>query len=191
MFPVPCPGSLLFMDYSNALAGLILKRGSSTGSVRKNNLPDQGIFQIPEIQDTYLRVQASQSPAMKEIYLTIRKRAFPSQGRVRFNITHLTELGIKEGDRVDLVNEATKKSVTVTVIADTIVREGQVRVSEEDAKSIGLNEDDTVLLRKSTATAEKIRKAGDAAPGGDPDSPKENVKKRARKAKPGTASVAV
>ena len=128
---------------------------------------------------------------MKEIYLTIRKRAFPSQGRVRFNITHLAELGIKEGDRIDLVNEATKKSVTVTVIADTIVREGQVRVSEEDAKSIGLNEDDTVLIRKSPPATDKIRKAADTEPGGDLDSPKENVKKRARKAKPGPAAAAV
>jgi hypothetical protein len=129
---------------------------------------------------------------MKEIHLTIRKRAFPSQGRVRFNIAHLPDLGIKEGESVDLVNEATKKSVTVTVIADTIVREGQVRVSEEDAKSIGLNEDDTVFIRKSPPGKEKIRKAAgvEPSPGGDLKSPRENVKKRARKVKPGTAAVA-
>ena len=130
---------------------------------------------------------------MKEIYLTIRKRAFPSQGRVRFNIAHLVDLGIKEGDRVDLVNEATKKSVTVTVIADTIVREGQIRISEEDAKSVGLTEDDTVLIRKSPPATEKLRKAADAAqsPSGDLTNPQENVKKRMRKEKPGTAAVAV
>jgi formylmethanofuran dehydrogenase subunit D len=130
---------------------------------------------------------------MKEIHLTIRKRAFPSQGRVRFSIAHLPDLGIKEGDRVDLVNEATKKSVTVTVMADTIVREGQVRVSEEDAKSIGLNEDDAVLIRKSPPAAEKIRKAADVvpSPAGDLNSSTENVKKRVRKVKSGTAAAAV
>src|SRR5208337_359579 len=48
---------------------------------------------------------------MQEVRLTIRKRAFPSQGRVRFNVAHLPELGIQEGERVDLINEGTKKSV--------------------------------------------------------------------------------
>ncbi len=101
---------------------------------------------------------------MKEVRLTIKKRAFPSQGRVRLNIAHLPELGIHEGDHVDLVNETTKKSVTATVIADTMVREGHVRVSEEDLKTIGLNDDDDVLVRKTPPLQEKIKKvAADAS----------------------------
>jgi anaerobic selenocysteine-containing dehydrogenase len=96
---------------------------------------------------------------MKEVRLTIKKRAFPSQGRVRLNLAHLPELGIREGDHVDLVNETTKKSVTATVIADTMVRVGHVRVSEEDLKSIGLNDDDDVLVRKTPPLQEKIKKA--------------------------------
>ena len=96
---------------------------------------------------------------MQEIRLTLRKRAFPSQGRVRFNIAHLPELGIHEGERVDLINEGTKKSVTATVIADTMVREGQVRVSEEDLKTLGLDDDDEVLVRKSPPLQEKLSKA--------------------------------
>jgi hypothetical protein len=96
---------------------------------------------------------------MKEVRLTIKKRAFPSQGRVRLNIAHLPDLGIHEGDHVDLVNEATKKTVTVTVIADTMVREGHVRVSEEDLKTIGLNDDDEVLVKKTPPLQEKIKKA--------------------------------
>jgi formylmethanofuran dehydrogenase subunit D len=86
---------------------------------------------------------------MQEVRLTLRKREFPSQGRVRFNIAHLSELGIHEGDHVDLINEVTKKSVTTTIIADTMVREGQVRISEEDLKTLGLGDDDEVLVRKS------------------------------------------
>jgi hypothetical protein len=96
---------------------------------------------------------------MKDVRLTIKKRAFPSQGRVRLNIAHLPELGIREGDRIDLVNEATKKSVTTTVIADTMVRVGHVRVSEEDLKTIGLNDDDEVIVRKTPPLQEKIKKA--------------------------------
>src|SRR5208337_2516477 len=45
--------------------------------------------------------------SMQEVRLTLKKRAFPSQGRVRFNIAHLPDLGIQEGDHVDLINEAT------------------------------------------------------------------------------------
>ncbi|PKL69518.1 MAG: hypothetical protein CVV30_08160 [Methanomicrobiales archaeon HGW-Methanomicrobiales-1] len=96
---------------------------------------------------------------MKEVRFTIKKRAFPSQGRVRLNIAHLPDLGIHEGDHVDLVNEATKKSVTVTVIADTMVRVGHVRVSEEDLKTIGLNDDDDVIVKKTPPLQEKIKKA--------------------------------
>jgi hypothetical protein len=96
---------------------------------------------------------------MQDVRLTIRKRAFPSQGRVRLNIAHLPELGIHEGEHVDLINEAAKKSVTVSVIADTMVREGQVRVSEEDLKTIGLDDDDDVLVRKSLKLPEKLSKA--------------------------------
>ena len=96
---------------------------------------------------------------MKDVRLTIKKRAFPSQGRVRLNLAHLPELGIGEGDHIDLVNETTKKSVTATVIADTMVRVGHVRVSEEDLKTIGLNDDDDVLVRKTPPLQEKIKKA--------------------------------
>jgi len=95
---------------------------------------------------------------MHDVRLTIKKRAFPSQGRVRINVANLPDLGINEGGHVDLINEDTKKSVTVTVIADTMVRKGQIRVSEEDLKTIGLNDDDEVLVRKATPPEEKTRK---------------------------------
>lgn len=100
---------------------------------------------------------------MQEIRLTIRKRAFPSQGRVRLNVAHLPGLDIREGDKVDLVNEATGKTVTAAVIADTMVREGQVRVSEEDLKSLGLDDEQDVLVVKTPPVDAKIKKmAADA-----------------------------
>jgi hypothetical protein len=130
---------------------------------------------------------------MKEVRMTIKKRAFPSQGRVRLNIAHLPDLGIHEGDHVDLINETTKKSVTTTVIADTMVRVGHVRVSEEDLKTIGLNDDDDVLVRKTPPLDEKIKKAAaDANKSlskgvGDLDA---KVKKTATEVKAGAAKTA-
>ena len=96
---------------------------------------------------------------MQEVRLTIKKRAFPSQGWVRLNVAHLPDLGILEGEHVDLINEATKKTVTTSVIADTMVREGQVRVSEEDLRTLGLQDDEDVLVRKTPPLEEKIKKA--------------------------------
>lgn len=100
---------------------------------------------------------------MQEVRLTLKKRAFPSQGRVRINIAHLADLGIKEGDKIDLVNESSGKSVTTAVIADTMVREGQIRVSEEDLKSLGLGDEDEVRVIKTPPVDAKIKKmAADA-----------------------------
>ncbi len=96
---------------------------------------------------------------MQEVRLTLRKRAFPSQGRVRFNIAHLPDLGIHEGEHVDLINEISKKTVTTSVIADDMVRKGQIRISEEDLKTLGLDDDDEVLVRKALPLQEKPSKA--------------------------------
>jgi len=104
-----------------------------------------------------------QKPIMQEIRLKIKKRAFPSQGRVRLNIAIVPELEIIDGDHVDLINEATKKSVTVTVIADNTAGEKQIKVSAEDLISIGLEENDDVLIRKTPLFRDKIKRAaGDA-----------------------------
>lgn len=96
---------------------------------------------------------------MQEIRLTIRKRAFPSKGRVRLNAAHLPDLGILEGGHIDLINEATGKTVTTTVIADTMVPQGQVRVSVEDLKVLGLEDGNEVLVVKTPLLQEKARKA--------------------------------
>ncbi|MEI7856503.1 MAG: hypothetical protein WCH85_03260 [Methanomicrobiales archaeon] len=130
---------------------------------------------------------------MKDVRLTIKKRAFPSQGRVRLNIAHLPELGIKEGDHVDLINETTKKTVTAAVIADTMVREGHVRVSEEDLKSIGMSDDDEVLVRKTPPFQEKVKKAAADANKSlakGVDKLDESVKKTAAGVKAGAAKTA-
>ena len=95
---------------------------------------------------------------MDTLTLRTKKRVFPSRGRVRMHESRLNELKIVNGDHVDLVNEAAKKTVTVTVIADTIVGRDEIRVSEEDLKSLGLREGEDVSIRKSLGIKEKITK---------------------------------
>ena len=96
---------------------------------------------------------------MQEIELTIKKRAFPSKGRVRLHESKLTDLGIVNGDHVDLINETTKKTVTVSVISDTMVGIEEIRVSEEDLKALGLKEGDKVPVKKSLGLKEKLSKS--------------------------------
>jgi len=96
---------------------------------------------------------------MQEVRLTIRKRAFPSKGRVRLNAAHLPDLGILEGGHIDLINEATRKTVTTTVIADTMVPQGQVRVSAEDLLALGLADGGEALVKKTPPLQEKIQKS--------------------------------
>jgi hypothetical protein len=100
---------------------------------------------------------------MQDVRLTVKKRAFPSHGRVRLNAAVLPDLGVSDGEHVDLVNEIAKKSVSVTVIADTMVPAGQIRVSEEDLRTMGLTEGSEVLVRKTPPLQEKISKVAAGA----------------------------
>jgi formylmethanofuran dehydrogenase subunit D len=103
---------------------------------------------------------------MENITLKIKKRAFPSHGRVRLHESRLTDLEIVNGDHVDLINEDAKKTVTVTVIADTMVGKDEIRISEEDLKSLGLKEGNDVTIKKSLGIKEKVSKtAGDVSTG--------------------------
>ena len=101
---------------------------------------------------------------MDNLTLKTKKRAFPSHGRVRIHESRLTDLQIVNGDHIDLMNESAKKTVTVTVISDTMVGKDEIRVSEEDLKSLGLKEGDDVSIKKSLGLKEKVTKgAGDVA----------------------------
>jgi len=103
---------------------------------------------------------------MDTLTLKTKKRVFPSRGRVRLHETRLAQLKIVNGDRIDLVNETAKKTVTVTVIADTMVGRDEIRVSEEDLKSLGLKDGEEVSIKKSLGIKEKVSKtAGDVSTG--------------------------
>jgi len=96
---------------------------------------------------------------MENLTLKIKKRAFPSHGRVRLHESRLSDLKIVNGDHVDLMNEDAKKTVTVTVISDTMVGKDEIRISEEDLKSLGLSEGQNVSIKKSLGIKEKLSKA--------------------------------
>ena len=94
-----------------------------------------------------------------ELRLKVRKRVFPSHGRARLNTRLLPDLGIAEGDRLDLVNVLTKKTVSVASIADTMVGIGEIRVSEEDLRDLGIRDGEEVLVRKTPPLADRAATA--------------------------------
>jgi ABC-type oligopeptide transport system ATPase subunit len=95
---------------------------------------------------------------MADIKLKIKRRAFPSHGIVRINTSSLFDLDVVEGDPIDLINEGSGKTTTVTVIADTMVSSGEIRVSEADLNAIGLKDGDQVLVKKTPPLEEKVKK---------------------------------
>ena len=104
---------------------------------------------------------------MDNLTLKTKKRAFPSHGRVRIHESRLTDLQIVNGDHIDLMNESAKKTVTVTVISDTMVGKDEIRVSEEDLKSLGLKEGDDVSIKKSLGLKEKVTKGAGGCSAGE------------------------
>ncbi len=95
--------------------------------------------------------------------MKIRKRAVPSRGRARLHTAMLSQLGVQEESKLEIVNEAVNKSVTVTLFADSMVEEGYIRLSEEDLTALGMAEDDVVVIRKKPPLAERIRKETEEA----------------------------
>ena len=101
---------------------------------------------------------------MDEVKLRVQKRAVPSHGRARLHTSMLTELGVQEGSKLEIINEPVGKKVTVTLFADSLVEEGYIRLSTEDLDALGLYEGDTVSIRRKPPISEQVRKeAAEAA----------------------------
>ncbi len=101
---------------------------------------------------------------MDEVVLKVQKRAVASRGRARLNKSMLAALDAREESKLEIVNQAMNRSVTVTLFADSLVEEGYIRLSEEDLEALGLKEEDTVVIRKKPPLPEKIKgKAEEAA----------------------------
>jgi len=96
--------------------------------------------------------------------LRVQKRAVPSHGRARLHTSMLTELGVQEGSKLEIINEPMSKKVTVTLFADSLVEEGYIRLSAEDLDALGLYEGDIVAIRRKPPISEQVRKeAAEAA----------------------------
>ncbi|MBU7026441.1 MAG: hypothetical protein HXS48_05825, partial [Theionarchaea archaeon] len=94
----------------------------------------------------------------------VQKRAVPSHGRARLHTSMLTELGVQEGSKLEIINEPMSKKVTVTLFADSLVEEGYIRLSAEDLDALGLYEGDIVAIRRKPPISEQVRKeAAEAA----------------------------
>jgi len=101
---------------------------------------------------------------MDEVKLKVQKRAVPSHGRARLHTSMLTELGVQEGSKLEIINEPMSKKVTVTLFADSLVEEGYIRLSAEDLDALGLYEGDIVAIRRKPPISEQVRKeAAEAA----------------------------
>ncbi|MGC1122479.1 MAG: TrkA C-terminal domain-containing protein [Candidatus Methanofastidiosia archaeon] len=101
---------------------------------------------------------------MEEVTLKIQKRAVKSRGRARLNKSMLSKLGTEEESKLEIINDAAGESVTVTLFADSMVEEGFIRLGEEDLEALGLNEGDTVIIRRKAPVSEQVRdRAGEAA----------------------------
>ncbi|KYK37234.1 MAG: hypothetical protein AYK19_21940, partial [Theionarchaea archaeon DG-70-1] len=100
---------------------------------------------------------------MDEVKLRVQKRAVPSHGRARLHTSMLTELGVQEGSKLEIINEPMSKKVTVTLFADSLVEEGYIRLSAEDLDALGLYEGDIVAIRRKPPISEQVRKEAEEA----------------------------
>ena len=100
---------------------------------------------------------------MDEVRLKIRKRAVPGRGRARLHTSMLSELGVLEESKLEIVNEVQNKSITVTLFADLMVEEGYIRLGADDLDALGMNEEDTVIIRRKPPVSEKMRETVEEA----------------------------
>ncbi len=94
---------------------------------------------------------------MDEVRLKVQKRAVPSHGRARLHTSMLSELGVQEETKLEIVNEPLSKGVTVTLFADSMVEEGYIRLSSEDLEALGLVDGDVVVIRRKPPITERVR----------------------------------
>jgi len=102
---------------------------------------------------------------MDSLKLKIQERAFPSRGRARLHETYLKQLGIKEGDEVEISFEGAAKTGIVTVFADTLVEEGHIRLSPQDIAAIGAAPGSTVTVKKRPPLVERVKKGAEDTAG--------------------------
>lgn len=100
---------------------------------------------------------------MEELTLRAAKRAMPGHGRARIHSSLLTTLGIDDNEEVEVLGSA-GANLTLTVFADSLVEKGEIRISEDDLKRLGIPDGGEVVVRRKTPMAEQVKTAaGDIA----------------------------
>ena len=95
---------------------------------------------------------------MEEVTLRAVKRAMPGHGRARIHSSLLTTLGINDNEDIEVVGPA-GSTLTLTVFADSLVEQGQIRISEDDLKKLGVADGDTLTARRKTPIGEQVKNA--------------------------------
>jgi uncharacterized protein with PhoU and TrkA domain len=95
---------------------------------------------------------------MEEVTLRAVKRAMPGHGRARIHSSLLTTLGINDNEEIEVVGP-TGKALIMIVFADTLVEKGQIRISDEDIKKLGLAEGDEIVVRRKPPITEQVKAA--------------------------------
>ena len=98
---------------------------------------------------------------MEGMELVIQVRAFPSHGRARVHESVLPNIGVKEGEAIEvmklpLIEDEKPKHVILSIYADAMVEKGVIRISPEDIAKLAAAEGDTVLVQRKIPITEVI-----------------------------------
>lgn len=102
---------------------------------------------------------------MEDLTLTVKKRAFPSQGRARMNAATLKKIGVDEREDLDVGTTGKDRWITVAAFSDSTVRQDTIRLSTDDLAALGVEEGASVIVKKALPLSDQVRQTAHAAPG--------------------------
>ena len=95
---------------------------------------------------------------MEEVTLRAIKRAMPGHGRARVHHSLLSAIEIEDKTEVEVFTP-NGASLTLTVFSDSLVQQGQIRISEEDLKRLGIVDGTDVQVRKKIPLSTQVKDA--------------------------------
>ena len=102
---------------------------------------------------------------MEDLTLTVKKRAFPSQGRARMNAATLKKIGVDEREDLDVGTTGKDRWITVAAFSDSTVRQDTIRLSTDDLAALGVEEGAAVIVKKALPLSDQVRETAHAAAG--------------------------
>ncbi len=101
---------------------------------------------------------------MEEVTLRAIQRAMPGNGRARVHNSLLSAIGIEDKTEVEVVTPD-GSSLTLTVFADSLVEQGQIRISQDDLKKLGITDGVDVKVRRKIPVSEQVKDAAEELAG--------------------------